>query len=320
MDIIIDNNYEGMIIREVLSQKLGYSSNLIKKLKFSEGGITVNGKFVTVRYTLQKGDVLSLGVEDKEDDVSPYTIPCDIPIEVVFEDSYVTAVNKPPDMPAHPSLGHQLDTVANALAFRYGDKPYVFRPVNRLDRDTSGCMLTANTKDACYKMYLAMRSGAIRKRYMAVLCGVPEKSEGTIESYMRRAEGSIIQREETTADDPEGKIAVTEYKVLLSHNGFSVVEAFPITGRTHQLRVQFAGIGCPIVGDTLYGDSSPYISRHALHCVSTSFPHPKDGSEVTVYAPLPRDICLLIEEYFGEAGEKLRQQQEMKGIVYDSNS
>ena len=308
MDILINNNYEGMIIREVLSQKLGYSSNLIKKLKFSEGGITVNGKFVTVRYTLRKGDVLSLGVEDKEDDVSPYTIPCDIPIEVVFEDCYVTAVNKPPDMPAHPSLGHQLDTVANALAFRYGDKPYVFRPVNRLDRDTSGCMLTANTKDACYKMYLAMRSGEIRKRYIAVLCGIPEKAQGTIESYMRRAEGSIIQREETTADDPEGKIAVTEYRVLLSDNGFSVVEAFPITGRTHQLRVQFAGIGCPIVGDTLYGTESPFISRHALHCVSTSFPHPKDGSEVTVRAPLPEDIRCLTEKTFEkEASELLKQ-------------
>lgn len=308
MDIIIDNNYEGLIIREVLSKHLGYSSNLIKKLKFSEGGITVNGKFVTVRYTLQKGDVLSLGVEDKAEDVSPYTIPCDIPIEVVFEDEYVTAVNKPHDMPAHPSLGHQLDTVANALAFRYGDKPYVFRPVNRLDRDTSGCMLTANTKDACYKMYLAMRAGQIRKRYVAVLCGVPEKSEGTIESYMRRAEGSIIQREETTPDDPEGKIAVTEYRVLRAKGDYSVVEAFPITGRTHQLRVQFAGIGCPIVGDTLYGTESPYIGRHALHCVETSFPHPKDGSAVTVHAPVPADIRCLMEKAFVEETEELIKQ------------
>ncbi len=305
MDIVINNNYEGMIIREVLSRELGYSSNLIKKLKFSEGGITVNGKFVTVRYTLQQGDVLSLAVEDREEDVSPYTIPCDIPIEVIFEDSWVTAVNKPPDMPAHPSLGHQLDTVANALAHRYGDKPYVFRPVNRLDRDTSGCMLTANSKAACYKMYLAMRSGAIRKRYAAVLDGVPKEKEGRIETYMRRTEDSIIKRMETTPDDPEGKIAVTEYKVLFAGDRFSVVEAFPITGRTHQLRVQFAGIGCPIAGDTLYGTESPHIGRHALHCVSTSFPHPEDGREVTVHAPLPKDIRGLIEACFGDASGQI---------------
>jgi len=299
MDIVIDNNYEGMIIREVLSARLGYSSNLIKKLKFSEGGILVNGKFVTVRYTLRKGDVLSLAVEDREEDVSPYTIPCDIPIEVIFEDAFVPAVNKPSDMPAHPSLGHQLDTVANALAHRYRDKPYVFRPVNRLDRDTSGCMLTANSKAACYRMYLAMRSGEIRKRYLAVLCGVPSKKEGRIESYMRRVDDSIIKREETTPDAPDGKIAVTEYKVLYSGGGFSLVEAYPITGRTHQLRVQFAGIGCPIAGDTLYGTESPHIGRHALHCVSTTFPHPEDGREVTVTAPVPEDIRRLTEACFG---------------------
>lgn len=299
MDILINDNYEGMNIREVLTAKLGYSSNIIKKLKFSEGGITVNGNFVTVRYILRRGDVLSLKVEDTADDVSPYTIPCDIPLSVIYEDEYVTAVNKPPDMPAHPSLGHKLDTVANALAYRYKEKPYVFRPVNRLDRDTSGCMLTANSKAACYRMYLAMTEGKIHKRYLAVLDGVPAAPEGRIESYMRRADGSIIKREETSFDDPEGKRAVTEYKVLYSNDRFSVVEASPITGRTHQLRVQFAGIGCPIAGDTLYGSESPYIGRHALHCIRTTFPHPTDGREIEVYSPLPEDMLTLMRAYFG---------------------
>jgi len=300
MDIIINGNYEGMNIREVLTAKLGYSSNLIKKLKFSEGGITVNGSFVTVRYILKTGDVLSLRVEDTEEDVSPYTIPCDLPIEVVYEDGYVTAVNKPPDMPAHPSLGHKLDTVANALAFRYGDRPYVFRPVNRLDRDTSGCMLTANTKAASYRMYLAMTEGRIRKRYLAVLDGIPPEKEGKIESFMRRAEESIIVRRETTPDDPEGKRALTEYRVLHHNDRYAIAEASPITGRTHQLRVQFAGIGCPIAGDTLYGRESPFIGRHALHCAGTVFPHPEDDREIAVRAPLPEDMRALILACFGE--------------------
>lgn len=295
MDIRIEDNYEGMLIRDVLKTKLGYSVNLIKKLKFSENGIRVNGEWVTVRYVLRRGDVLSLAVEDTEEDVSPYIIPSPLPLEVLYEDEFVTAVNKPYDMPAHPSLGHQLDTVANALAYRYRDRIYVFRPVNRLDRDTSGCMLTSNSRDASYKMYLAMTGGQIVKTYLAVLDGVPTEGEGTLRSYMHRRPDSIIMREETSPDTPDAKSAVTEYRVIARGGGRSVVLASPITGRTHQLRVQFAGIGCPITGDSLYGAPSELIARHALHSITTSFPHPESGATVTVNAPLPEDMRVLLE-------------------------
>ncbi len=295
MDILIDNNYEGMLIREVLKKKLGYSVNLIKKLKFSPDGIHVNGEWVTVRYELKHGDVLSLAVEDKKEDVSPYIIPIELPLEVIYEDEYVTAVNKPYNMPSHPSLGHQLDTVANALAFRYLDRIYVFRPVNRLDRDTSGCMLTANTKDASYKMYLSMVNGDIHKSYIAVLDGVPDMEEGTLESYMHRKSDSIVAREETTFDVPDAKPAVTKYRVLAANEHHSIVLAQPVTGRTHQIRVQFAGIGCPVTGDTLYGAESPHIVRHALHSWRTTFPHPATGELVSVTAPMPEDMQALIE-------------------------
>lgn len=295
MDIRIEDNYEGMLIRDVLKTKLGYSVNLIKKLKFSENGIRVNGEWVTVRYVLRRGDVLSLAVEDTEEDVSPYIIPSPLPLEVLYEDEFVTAVNKPYDMPAHPSLGHQLDTVANALAYRYRDRIYVFRPVNRLDRDTSGCMLTSNSRDASYKMYLAMTGGQIVKTYLAVLDGVPNEGEGTLRSYMHRRPDSIIMREETSPDTPDAKSAVTEYRVIARGRGRSVVLASPITGRTHQLRVQFAGIGCPITGDSLYGAPSELIARHALHSITTSFPHPESGATVTVNAPLPEDMRVLLE-------------------------
>lgn len=307
MDIIIENNYEGKIIREVLQHDLGFSSNLIKKLKFSDDGIRVNGKWVTVRYTLQKGDILSLAVEDKPDDVSPYIIPVDLPIEVIYEDEYVTAVNKPYNMPAHPSLNHKLDTVANALAFRFQPKTYVFRPVNRLDRDTSGCMLTANTKDASYKMYSAMVDGKIHKTYVAVLDGIPDTKEGTLRSYLHRKAESIIVREECPADAEDAKEAITEYKVVSENGGKCVVLASPITGRTHQIRVQFASIGCAVAGDSLYGKESPYISRHALHSWKTTFPHPETKENITVFSPLPEDIAALIGQYgldFDESKEK----------------
>lgn len=303
MDIQIDSTLAGKTIREVLQRELGYSANLIKKLKFSENGITVNGQWQTVRFVLSAGDTLSLRVEDTAEEVSPYTIPVELPIEVVFEDAWVTVVNKPPHMPAHPSLGHKLDTVSNALAWRYRDTHYVFRPVNRLDRDTSGCMLTANTRDASYKMYTAMTTGQIHKTYLAVLDGVPTEKEGTLTSYMHREEGSIIRREETTPDAPDAKLAITEYRVLWENGTQSIVEASPITGRTHQLRVQFAGIGCPITGDDLYGDPSAHIQRHALHAWQTRFPHPADGREILVTAPLPADMAALVEAIGGKLGE-----------------
>ena len=295
MDILIENNYEGRLIREVLQKELGYSANLIKKLKFSPDGIRVNGEWKTVRYTLQRGDVLSLAVEDKPEDVSPYIIPVDLELPVIYEDEFVTAVNKPYNMPSHPSLGHKLDTVANALAYRYRPSVYVFRPVNRLDRDTSGCMLTSNTKDASYKMYTAMTEGKIHKTYVAVLDGVPGKREGTLTSYMHRRENSIIERAECSPDAPDAKIAVTDYRVISEKDGKCIVLASPVTGRTHQIRVQFASVGCPVTGDTLYGSASPYIERHALHSWKTVFPHPQSGEKITAAAPLPDDILKLIE-------------------------
>lgn len=285
-----------MLVREVLKSKLCYSVNLIKKLKFSPDGIRVNGEWVTVRYELKHGDVLSLAVEDKEEDVSPYIIPVELPLEIIYEDEYVTAVNKPYNMPSHPSLGHQLDTVANALAYRYRGRVYVFRPVNRLDRDTSGCMLTSNTKDASYKMYTSMVEGRIHKSYIAVLDGVPECRSGVLRSFMHRRADSIVEREETAEDTPDAKPAITNYRVLADNGKNSVVLASPITGRTHQIRVQFAGIGCPVTGDTLYGCESPIIVRHALHSWRTVFPHPFSGEDVTVTSDLPDDMRVLIEK------------------------
>ena len=300
MDIIVDKELSGLMIRDVLQKRLRYSYNMIKKLKFRENGILVNGSFVTVRYVLKEGDVLSLAVEDKAEDVSPYTIPIEIPIDVIFEDESLTIVNKPPNMPTHPSNGHRDDTVSNALAWRYRETNYVFRPVNRLDRDTSGCVLTANTKAASYRMFLAMTGGMIRKSYVAVIDGVMDESDGEIRSYMRRCEDSIVKRRETDEDDPEGKLAITTYRVLYTDGVHSVLLLSPITGRTHQLRVHLSDKGCPITGDDMYGAASEHIGRQALHSYITTFPHPETDIPTTVTAPLPEDIIHLIGEVFAD--------------------
>lgn len=307
MTIQIDATIAGKTIREYLRCDLGYSSGMLKRLKFMDGGITVNGRFVTVRYILQKGDVLALASEDREEDTCPYMIPVDLPLRIAYEDEYLTAVDKPPAMPAHPSHGHRLDTVANALAFRYADTPFVFRPVNRLDGDTSGLMLTARNRLAASKMYRHMIAGNIRKLYIAILCGTPKSSAGEIRLPLCRCGDSIIMRRVAQPDDAGAKNACTLYRVLTKNETYSVVLAAPITGRTHQLRVHFSAIGCPLAGDTMYGGADTDISRHALHAAHLAFPHPERDKIVSLYSPLPWDmekICPMDKNTLRQAVEQ----------------
>lgn len=294
MDILIDRENAGKTIRTLLRGDMGYSSGMLKKLKFSVGGILVNGEFKTVRYELKEGDILSIACEDKDEDVSPYITPVKLDIGIAYEDEQLTVVNKPYNMPAHPSFGHREDTVANALAYRYNNAPYVFRPVNRLDRDTSGLMLTANTRLSAFKLYQSMISGQIKKVYIAVLCGHLEEESGTVVTYVNRCDDSIVKRRICEADEEGSKKAVTKYKVLFTNEKYSVAIASPITGRTHQLRLHFSHLGCPIAGDTMYGTESADISRHALHAYALSFPHPESNRTICTYAEIPEDIKMLL--------------------------
>lgn len=298
MEIRITENDDGKTIRSLTRGELGFSSAFLKKLKFSEGGILVNGEPATVRRVLHTDDILTLAADDAPEDVSPYIVPAPLSLCVLYEDESLTVIDKPPDMPSHPSLGHKTDTVANALAYRYHDRPYVFRPVNRLDRDTSGVMLTANTRLAACRMFHAMQNGEIRKRYIAVSDGIPPQEHGRIECAIRRADDSIITREICAPDAPGAQCAYTEYRVLACGAGHSVLLCTPHTGRTHQIRVHLASLGCPLSGDTLYGAPSEWISRHALHALTTEFPHPATGRRMTVRAPLPEDIRTLLGALF----------------------
>ena len=298
MDVKINSTQSGKTIRTLLREDFGYSSSLVKKLKFSENGILINGSFKTVRYVLNEGDVLSLDIEDKTTDVSPYIIPVDIPIEILYADDYLTVVNKPPYMPAHPSFGHRDDTVANALANVYLDRPFVFRPCNRLDRDTSGAMIVANDRVSSYTLNRSMCDGEIRKSYLTILDGILKEKDGVVETYLRRVKDSVIERE-VCKENEGGKIAVTRYKVLGERNGRSLVAAYPLTGRTHQLRVHFAFLGAPILGDSLYGSSSDIISRQALHSYKMSFVHPCDKCRMVLKAGLPADFSGALDSIFG---------------------
>lgn len=298
LDIIIDREQDGVTVLQYIKRNLTISAAHLKHLKFSEGGITVNGEHATVRRVLRKGDLLCLATDDRADEC--HIEPVDLPLTVAYEDGECIVPSKPSDMPTHPSHDHYNDTVANALAYRFAKDgtPFVFRPVNRLDRNTSGLLLIAKNRIAAGRLFRAMSEGKIKKAYIAVLRGELTEDRGVIETYMRRTAESIIVRE-NCPEGEGGDLAVTRYKTLLIKDGFSVVAARPITGRTHQLRVHFAGEGAPILGDDMYGEASEHIDRHALHSTVLSFPDPV-GETVTVTDSIPEDMAKVIKKIFGE--------------------
>ena len=301
MDILVDEALAGQCVRRVLQVELKLSTKMIKSLKYAPLGIAVDGKAVTVRHILKIGECLSLAIEDSQS--SPALTPVDLPLEILYEDDDIVVPAKPADMPTHPSHDHYTDTVANALAFRYDKEgiPFVFRPINRLDRNTSGLLLISRNKRAAGKLTQAMQRGEIKKVYLAVAIGEMPECEGVIDAPLHRTNESIIVREVCSPTAPDADAACTEYRVLATENGYSLVLVRPLTGRTHQIRVHFAHAGHPLVGDDLYGTPSPLIGRHALHAYQLSFPHPMREEKLSLTAPLCADMRELIEKCFPEA-------------------
>ncbi len=289
MRIETDIERNGKTVLEILKKELRLSSKMITSLKKSPTGITVDGEHVTVRRILRTGEILQIETEDKVQNEN--LIPTELPLDILYEDDEIIALNKPPHMPTHPSHGHFSDTLANGLCFymQKSDEPFVFRSVNRLDRNTSGIVLVAKNRISANRLYESMQKGLIKKKYIALICGNPVPKKGTIDTYIRRREESIITREVCTSL-PDASRAITHYEVLSSNGALSAVIASPITGRTHQLRLHFAHLGAPILGDDLYGSESDEIPRQALHAYYLSFPHPIWGNETEIFAPLPDDM------------------------------
>jgi len=304
VEYIITKNESGKTVKEILFSHIGLSCAFVKHLKFIDNGIMLNGEHVTVRKIVNTGDVLYLATEDSQFDEC--LTPTDIPLDIVFENDFIIIPNKPPFMPTHPSHLHHGDTLADALAFRYKEKnkPFVFRPINRLDRNTSGLTLIAKDRITAAKLANAMKSGQIRKQYLALLKGEISYNEGIIETYLKRTDASIIVRRVCEANEG-GDYALTKYKVLKRGFGHTLVLASPQTGRTHQLRVHFAHLGYPIVGDDIYGYPDSRISRHALHALKLTLPDVKTNEMISFCAPLPDDIKNIIIEIFGECDDSI---------------
>ena len=257
----IDEADDGITVKELLLREK-ISNNLLKKAKM--GGISVFGEAVTVRRILHAGDILILKLPEKKSDGIE---AMDIPLDIVYEDDYLLAVNKPRNMPTHPSKGNSLPTLANGvMGYFKGD--FVFRSVNRLDRDTSGIVLIAKDQLTANTLSQGMRRGDFVKKYRCTVEGSPCPDHLLIDAPIRRESEDSVKR----IVAPDGKRALTEYRVIKADGNVAVCDISLYTGRTHQIRVHMAYIGHPLVGDFLYGDRES--GDFDLTCVSISFTHP----------------------------------------------
>ena len=252
-------------------KRIGFSTSLITKVKF--GGVELNGEVVTMRALVRQGDEVTVTFPAEE---SENIEPIDIPLERLYEDEHLLIVNKPKDMPTHPSRGNHLPTLANAVSAYLG-APFVFRAINRLDRGTGGIVIIAKNPYSAAKLGRDMKERKIIKKYIATVNGVPEEESGRIDAPIaREREGNILR---VVRED--GKRAITDYKVIgITEDKNAICEVTLHTGRTHQIRVHMAYIGHPLIGDFLYGVGRD--EGYDLTCSEISFNHPFSNERITI--------------------------------------
>lgn len=280
----VPKEYDNTDAKTFLRRYCGISARTLSKLKRTTLGITRNGTLLKTTDVLTLGDTVVLTLPYDTNEIAPIKGDLDI----LFEDEYIIVVNKPPLMPVHPTKIHQLDTLANILSFYMREKGeyYTFRAINRLDRDTSGCLLIAKDRFTAHAL-----PQTVSKEYVAVCEGLIDNN-GTVDRPIKVMEGRSIQR--VVAVD--GARSVTHYYPVLQKNNHTLTRFVLETGRTHQIRCHMSSIGYPLAGDDMYGGSLMHLSRQALHCHKISFIHPITNDKIEITSPLPRDICKILGE------------------------
>lgn len=277
-------------VKEVLKAKFSMSDRLLLKLKKLDR-IYLNGDVTSVNHLVLENDLIECYLDYEEDNSN--IVPIEMPLNIIYEDEAYIVVNKPAGIPVHPSMDHYTDSLSNGIAFYFnqiGLKKKI-RPVNRLDKDTSGIVIFAKNEYIQECLIRQMKSKQFIKKYIAVVNGNLDNLEGTINAPIARKEGSIIER----CVCETGDIAITHYKVLKREPNYDIVECILETGRTHQIRVHFAYLGHSLLGDTLYGTSSDLISRQALHAYEVELIHPLSKKKVKYIATVPEDLNKLME-------------------------
>ena len=311
VELLVKIKAEGMRLDQYLQIYFHDFSRSELQKAIDGGHVTVNARPTKSSYKVRNNDSLYVRLPEPVHDA---IVPEDIPIEVLYEDECVALINKPPDMVVHPARGHWSGTLANALAFRFKENLSnangTFRPgiVHRLDRDTSGVILIAKDEVTHREVSQQFESRQVHKEYVALTTGELDRDSDYVEAGLKH-HPTIREQMVAVTDptDPDAKSACSFYEVLERFRGFTLVKIQPRTGRTHQIRVHLAFVGCPVLADRVYGSGGQFslsqvvpgltpaedevlIKRQALHAYRLRFKHPKFGRWVEVEAPLPADI------------------------------
>lgn len=290
----------GHTIERFLKEQ-GFSGQNLIALKKTKESILVNQSWARATYLLQPLDILEIRIE--ENSKSPKILPVEAPLDIVYEDEDLLVINKPADMPVHPSMGNYGNTLANAVAYYYEQQhiPFVFRCINRLDRNTTGLTIIAKHMVSANLLSQMVAEREIHREYLALVKDRCLPDMGIIHAPIGRKEGSAIER---TIDFINGDRAVTQYQVLGRENGCAFVSLKLETGRTHQIRVHMKYMKCPLLGDGLYNQEdisylaalkqpdadTRILKRQALHSAKLEFIHPITKKPLCFTQKLPKDM------------------------------
>jgi len=267
-----------------LRSEMGLSQHMIASLK-PQNRILVNGEPQHTNYFLHPGDCVTVLPEEESAVAEPFCGP----VPIVYEDDDMLIIDKPAPLPTMSSPRQSADTLENRMAYLFPHMP--FRPVNRLDKGTSGLMIAAKHANAQYKLSSLLHSDRFVREYLAIVEGVPGPSCGRIDAPIRKADGATVRREV----HPDGLPCATQYQLLSSQNGLSLLRLRLETGRTHQIRVHMAHLGHPVYGDFLYGtESASLAGRFALHSHRILLSLPDREQPLEVISPLPEALRALL--------------------------
>jgi len=277
-------------IKQVLKEEFEISDRLIIKLKNSKQ-IYLNNSPTFVNQKIRINDIISIDLNFEE--TSDNILPIKMDLDILYEDDSVLIVNKPPFIPVHPSMDHYEDSLSNGIKYYFNsiDLKRKIRPVNRLDKNTSGIVIFAKNEYIQECLIKQMKSNDFQKEYIALVDGIMDKDKQIIDVPIARKNDSIIER----CVSPNGDSAITIIELLKTFDNYSLIKCFLKTGRTHQIRVHTSYISHPILGDDLYGKKSNMINRQALHAYKVSFIHPISKKHTEIKAKIPKDIENLIK-------------------------
>lgn len=287
------DNY--LTIRQVINSEFNISYNLLVKLKKNKK-IFLNGINTYIDKNIKDGDEISIIIDFEEDNSN--IVPTKMDLSILYEDEALLIIDKPAGIPVHPSILHYDNSLSNGIKY-YFDNINLnkkIRPVNRLDRNTSGIVIFAKNEYVHDALSKQMQNDIFLKEYITICNGLFEEKTGIIDAPIARKENSIIER----CVNPTGAPAITHYKVLkefeIDGKIFSELLISLETGRTHQIRVHMAYLGHPIIGDSLYGSESILINRQALHAYRVEFIHPISRQKIIITSNIPKDMSDIIKK------------------------